>query len=95
MLLKHLVLIPALVGCIMAMQDVDPAKKFIDQMDNAPPEKRVPNWEQAKALMARVAPKAGDEAPDFSLPTLDGKQTVTISQHKGDRPVVLVFGSFT
>jgi|CXWL01.1.fsa_nt_gi hypothetical protein len=95
MFLKYLVLMPALVGCTMCIQDVDPVKKFIDQMDKAPPEQRVPNWEQTKTLMARVAPKIGGEAPDFSLLTLDGKQTVKLSQHKDDRPVVLVFGSFT
>lgn len=95
MILTNLILVPVLVGCTMLMQEADPAKKFIDQMDKAPPEKRVPNWEQTKALMARVAPKVGELAPDFTLPTLDGHQTVTLSQHRGDRPVVLVFGSFT
>lgn len=79
----------------LAAQDVDPAKKFIEHMDKAPSDKRVPNWEQTKTLMARIAPKMGEEAPDFSLPTLDGKQRVKLSQHKGDRPVVLIFGSFT
>jgi hypothetical protein len=83
-------------GTVFTMvQEIDPAKKFIDQMDKAPPEKRVPNWEQTKALMSRVAPKVGEQAPDFSLPTLDGKETVKLSQHKGGKPVVLVFGSFT
>ena len=79
----------------LLVQDIDSAKKFIDQMDKAPPEKRVPNWESTKALMARVAPKVGDEAPDFTLPTLDGKESIKLTQHKNDRPVVLVFGSFT
>ena len=95
MFFRYLALVPALLGQLLWMQEMDPARKFIDQMDKAPPEKRVPNWEQTKALMTRVAPKVGDEAPDFSLPTLDGKQTVKLSQHQGDRPVVLVFGSFT
>jgi len=38
---------------------------------------------------------AGDLAPDFSLPTLDHKQTVRLSDFRGSRPVVLVFGSYT
>ncbi len=37
----------------------------------------------------------GDVAPDFSLPTYDHKQQVTLSSHRGSRPVVLVFGSYT
>lgn len=39
-------------------------------------------------------PKLGDEAPDFSLPTHDGSQTVTLSGLRG-KPVILIFGSFT
>jgi hypothetical protein len=37
----------------------------------------------------------GDQAPDFTLPTVDGGVPVTLSSHRGVRPVVLVFGSYT
>jgi hypothetical protein len=37
----------------------------------------------------------GQPAPDFTLPTLDNKTQVTLSSHRGHRPVVLVFGSYT
>jgi hypothetical protein len=37
----------------------------------------------------------GDVAPDFTLSTLDHKGSVTLSSHRGKRPVVLVFGSYT
>ncbi|HSL23964.1 MAG TPA: hypothetical protein VK886_20695 [Vicinamibacterales bacterium] len=37
----------------------------------------------------------GDEAPDFTLSWVDRCQTTTLSAHRGDRPVVLVFGSYT
>ena len=37
----------------------------------------------------------GDVAPDFTLRTQDRKGSVTLSSHRGSRPVVLVFGSFT
>lgn len=37
----------------------------------------------------------GDEAPDFTLSTLDHSSRVTLSSHRGERPVVLVFGSYT
>lgn len=39
-------------------------------------------------------PALNSEAPDFTLPTLDGKP-VRLSQEIGDKPVVLVFGNFT
>ncbi len=37
----------------------------------------------------------GDRAPDFTLPTQDGRTEVTLSSWRGQRPVVLVFGSYT
>jgi hypothetical protein len=37
----------------------------------------------------------GDLAPDFTLSTHDRKSRVTLSSHRGQRPVVLVFGSYT
>ena len=73
----------------------DPVKQFMERMDTAPPEQRVPNWETTKKLMARSAPAVGDSAPDFSLKTLDGKETFTLSQFRGKQPVVLIFGSYT
>jgi hypothetical protein len=73
----------------------DPAPKFIAEMDRAPAEKRPPNWEHTKALMARPVPKVGDPAPDFTLKTVDGAATITRSKFHPDRPLVLVFGSFT
>lgn len=39
--------------------------------------------------------QVGDMAPDFRLKTLDGKRTVHLRSHLGQRPVVLVFGSYT
>jgi len=37
----------------------------------------------------------GDVAPDFTLPLLHGDTAVTLSSFRGQRPVVLVFGSYT
>jgi hypothetical protein len=37
----------------------------------------------------------GDPAPDFTLPLHDGSGHVTLSSFRGERPVVLVFGSYT
>jgi len=39
--------------------------------------------------------KAGDTAPDFDLPTLDRSRHVRMSDEYRDRPVVLIFGSYT
>jgi Ca2+-binding EF-hand superfamily protein len=41
-----------------------------------------------------VGPALGVEAPDFTLPTHDGSQTITLSKCRG-KPAILIFGSFT
>ena len=41
------------------------------------------------------APKVGDLAPDFTLYDTQGESAVTLSDWRGQRPVALVFGSFT
>jgi hypothetical protein len=43
----------------------------------------------------REGPGIGLPAPDFTLVTHDGKRKVRLSEFRGKRPVVLVFGSFT
>lgn len=40
-------------------------------------------------------PRPGDKAPDFTLKTVDGKETVNLSKLIGPKPVVLVLGNFT
>lgn len=41
------------------------------------------------------APKQGEPAPDFELCDVDGKNPIRLSSLRGERPVALVFGSFT
>lgn len=53
------------------------------------PAKRMWLWAREGRL------SAGDAAPDFTLPLRDGSASVTLSAHRGVRPVVLVFGSYT
>lgn len=43
----------------------------------------------------RKAPRAGDMAPDFTLSDVTGNESVTLSDFRGKKPVVLVFGSYT
>jgi len=48
-------------------------------------------WMNARAGGLQV----GQEAPDFTLRTLDRSADVRLSSFRGSRPVVLVFGSYT
>jgi peroxiredoxin len=54
-----------------------------------------------KKLMKRqkgldqFAPKVGDMAPDFTLQDLTGTETITLSEFRGQKPVALIFGSYT
>ena len=50
-----------------------------------------PLWMHARKGSLRE----GDAAPDFSLPTLDRSRTVRLSDEVRQRPVVLIFGSYT
>ena len=40
-------------------------------------------------------PKVGEAAPDFTLKSIDGKETVRLSKEIGKKPVMIVFGNFT
>jgi hypothetical protein len=39
--------------------------------------------------------KAGDPAPNFDLPAADKQSSVSLASFRGERPVVLIFGSYT
>jgi len=41
------------------------------------------------------APKVGDPAPDFILCDSSGENPVRLSDFRGQKPVALIFGSFT
>ena len=41
------------------------------------------------------APKAGARAPDFELSEVNGESPIRLSHFFGQRPIVLVFGSFS
>ena len=50
-----------------------------------------PLWMSARAGNLNV----GDAAPDFTLPVVDRSRTVKMSEQWRERPVVLIFGSYT
>jgi hypothetical protein len=76
---------------------LQPPEKFGQIMMHLPmpvvwgafPAPRMWSWARSGHL------QEGDEAPDFSLSTFDHSGRVTLSSHRGERPVVLVFGSYT
>ncbi len=41
------------------------------------------------------APKVGDMAPDFELLDVNGENRVRLSDFRHQKPVALIFGSFT
>jgi hypothetical protein len=42
-----------------------------------------------------LAPKAGDLAPDFELRDFNSENPVRLSDFRGQKPVALIYGSFT
>jgi len=42
-----------------------------------------------------LAPAVGSEAPDFKLPRLGGGAQMQLSSLRGEKPVALIFGSYT
>jgi hypothetical protein len=43
----------------------------------------------------QAGPAVGEQAPDFTLKTVDGDEEIQLSKLIGPKPVVLVFGNFT
>lgn len=42
-----------------------------------------------------LAPEIGSHAPDFNLPLLGSAEHVQLSSFRGQKPVALIFGSYT
>jgi hypothetical protein len=68
----------------------------------APPSSKMPSrWMLLKGLFQGEigspweGPALGDMAPAFRLRTHDGKREIALSDYRGKKPVVLIFGSFT
>jgi hypothetical protein len=53
------------------------------------------NSPPAKGERKSTKLRAGDPAPDFTLPDVKKINIVTLSSFAGKKPVVLIFGSYT
>ncbi len=59
-----------------------------------PPRER-PNGAARRDVRSTGLLKMGDVAPDFTLTYKGSDQMFTLSSYKSDKPVALVFGSYT
>jgi hypothetical protein len=48
-----------------------------------------------QAQFDRYAPGVGDIAPDFELRDSNGQHPLRLADFQGNKPVALIFGSFT
>ena len=89
-----LILMPALLLAVMAGQV--PAQDDDDQGERRHRRGRG-SREGMRERMSRNdgAPKVGEWAPVFKAKSLDGKRETDLASFRGQRPVVLFFGSYT
>jgi Peroxiredoxin len=71
-----------------------PEKRSKDDADGPPAEMLLKGFFAGELGCIEEGPKLGQQAPDFELKTTDG-EAYRLSQFRGERPVVIVFGSFT
>ena len=50
---------------------------------------------EAVVLRDEMGPHVGDVPPDFNLKRMGSEERVRLSSFKGERPVALIFGSYT
>ena len=85
----------SLLAACATSNNQDFVAQWMQEMDALPAEEQVPNWEHTRALMVRQAPRPGDPAPDFALQTRHSDDVIRLSEFQANRPVVLIFGSWT
>jgi hypothetical protein len=66
-----------------------------DASDEPTPELLVRGLFRGEIGSMNEGPKLNDPAPDFTLKSPDGKQTIRLADHLGKKPIVLVFGNVT
>lgn len=75
----------ALIGLLLAL-----APGWLPAQPTSIPKERIFNVGELKPLDSVLKVKVGDPAPDFSLPTIDGR-TVTLAEFRGKKNIVLSF----
>jgi len=65
------------------------------EFTNAMPVERRASFMQFLAERETQAPAVGSEAPDFELSKLGSNERVRLSAFRGEKPVALIFGSYT
>ncbi len=50
---------------------------------------------EAVVLRDEMGPHVGDVPPDFNLKRMDDEERVQLSSFRGQKPVALIFGSYT
>ena len=79
----------------MSMQNLpDFSDDFVRNVLDTTPEALMALYQERLPFEER-APRVGDRAPDFALAPLGGGELVRLSSFRGDRPVALIFGSYT
>jgi cytochrome oxidase Cu insertion factor (SCO1/SenC/PrrC family) len=90
------VLMVILMGLALAVMPIGATAQDADKSEAA--KKRRADATKAKAMRARDANeglKVGEKAPTFSLKSLDGKQETNLAEVIKEKPVVLIFGSYS
>ena len=63
--------------------------------ESSPPNSKMFDLGKLKPVDSELKVKSGDLAPDFTLYDIEGRESITLSDFRGKKPVALVFGSFT
>jgi len=75
----------------LSEKDFNRMMEFTASME---PERRIAMM-QFLAERETLAPEIGADAPDFKLPLLNSGKHVQLSSFRGQKPVALIFGSYT
>ncbi len=73
--------------------ELRPVYPFFESSPGAEMERNTPPASNDRILEDLT--KVGDTAPDFTLITKDDRSKITLSDYRGKKPVVLIFGSYT
>jgi hypothetical protein len=85
----------AMATAVWAAQDTPVQKKKADARQKLNARPGEVNTPPARGERHADRLKVGDPAPDFTLADPAGKQQTRLSSFQGNKPVVLIFGSFS